>query len=405
MHALQAQTPSRSGVTPSSVNHRVAGPSAAIQGGHAARILGMQQALGNQAVQRLLRSGLIQPKLTVGAPGDVYEQEAERVAERVIGMPPPMMISGQAASQPGQSVHVQRVCAKCEEEMQRAVSVGEQQSATTAQGTHEPAEVSAPLETRLLGLRGGGDPLPERVRSFFEPRFGRDFSHVRVHADSDAAESARAVQARAYTFGHDIFFDAGEFAIESTHGQRLLAHELTHVIQQQPAEGRAVHGGAEPLSVSGRIDAAPYVARYPPCPSTTIPSNCTGRCGTGGVCYFKAGACGCYGSATRSPLPAWLVVLLSAAALALIAACFATGICELGAVVAAVGVGLAAVVVGLLRAAGVTVNDGSTAAADDSADATDDSDQDQGEIASQDEYGSDTSDAFADSDQEEEALA
>ena len=70
------------------------------------------------------------------------------------------------------------------------------------------------------------------MRTFFEPRFERDFSQVRVHADAHAAESAQAVQALAYTVGSDIVFGAGQYAPATTAGQRLLAHELTHVVQQ-----------------------------------------------------------------------------------------------------------------------------------------------------------------------------
>ncbi len=81
-------------------------------------------------------------------------------------------------------------------------------------------------------LRSPGQPLDEQTRSFFEPRFGHDFSRVRVHNDARAAESARSVKALAYTTGHDLVFGAGQFAPGTTAGQRLLAHELTHVVQQ-----------------------------------------------------------------------------------------------------------------------------------------------------------------------------
>ena len=412
MHALEAQTRSRPRATPSSRNEGIVGPSTTIQGRPTARILWMQQTLGNQAVQQFLRSGLIQPKLRVGAPGDVYEQEADRVAEQVIGMPASMLNPGTSPSPHNRGARVQRVCAKCEEEMQREASVAEQQSASTAQLPHEPAEVTSALETKILGQRGGGARLPGSVRDFFEPRFGRDFSQVRVHADSDAAQSAREVEARAYTVGNDIFFGSGEFAPENSDGQRLLAHELTHVIQQVPTAALARPESADSLSVSGRIDAGPYVARYPPCPKATTPSGCYGRCGTGGVCSWTYGSCKCLGSATKDSLPAWLVVLLSAAALALIAACFASGVCELAAIVAAVGVGLAAVVVGILRASGVIVDGGSTTASiDDSGQGQDETAstasaaQDQSEVASQYENGSVTSNTVAESEQEEGAYA
>ena len=81
-------------------------------------------------------------------------------------------------------------------------------------------------------LRSPGQPLDAHTRSFFEPRFGHDFSQVRVHADARGAESARAVNALAYTVGRDIVFGAGRYAPGESAGKRLLAHELTHTIQQ-----------------------------------------------------------------------------------------------------------------------------------------------------------------------------
>jgi len=81
-------------------------------------------------------------------------------------------------------------------------------------------------------LRSPGQPLDQTSREFFEPRFGRDFSQVRVHADENAAKSAKAVGAMAYAVGHNLVFGAGQYASGSSARQRLLAHELTHVVQQ-----------------------------------------------------------------------------------------------------------------------------------------------------------------------------
>jgi hypothetical protein len=79
---------------------------------------------------------------------------------------------------------------------------------------------------------GGGQPLPDAARSFMEPRFGHDFGAVRIHADRAAGELAGQLQARAFTTGHDVFFAPGEFQPGAAGGQRLLAHELAHVVQQ-----------------------------------------------------------------------------------------------------------------------------------------------------------------------------
>jgi hypothetical protein len=93
-------------------------------------------------------------------------------------------------------------------------------------------ESSSDEEARINTIRGGGQALPESTRAFFEPRFGTDFSQVRVHTDSHAAASARGVNALAYTIGRDVVFGAGQYAPGTNQGKRLLAHELTHVVQQ-----------------------------------------------------------------------------------------------------------------------------------------------------------------------------
>lgn len=81
-------------------------------------------------------------------------------------------------------------------------------------------------------LRSPGQPLDSATRAFMEPRFGHDFSRVRIHTDAKAVESARAVNALAYTVGRDIVFGLGRYVPGATVGKRLLAHELTHVVQQ-----------------------------------------------------------------------------------------------------------------------------------------------------------------------------
>ena len=103
-------------------------------------------------------------------------------------------------------------------------------------------------------LKSPGQPLDAGTRSFFEPRFGHDFSRVRVHADGKAAESACAVNAVAYTVGRDVVFNAGQFAPASAAGRHLLAHELTHVVQQSRTGSQRSPGGA--LEIGPAADAA-----------------------------------------------------------------------------------------------------------------------------------------------------
>lgn len=190
------------------------------------RVMFLQRTVGNQGVERMIRSGTLQVKLNIGQPGDQYEQEADRVAEHVMRMPEPQSVSGN-------NKHIQRACPKCEEnELKRQPAEdGEEKLQTKTASVFNP-EVDPGIENQIQSIKGGGNPLSESDRAFFEPRFGADFSQVRVHTDSQAAESARAVNARAFTMGHDVVFGKGEYAPGTHEGRRLLGHELTHTIQQ-----------------------------------------------------------------------------------------------------------------------------------------------------------------------------
>jgi hypothetical protein len=181
------------------------------------------QRVGNEGLGLLLRSRLLQAKLTVSNPDDLLEQEADRVADQVMRMPDPQ--------QPplfSTAVTVQRKCHSCEEELQRS---DESSGVPT---------VDAATEHSISSLSGRGDPLPDSVLSFMEPRFNADFSAVRVHTDGHAHELARAVSARAFTVGRNVVFGAGYYAPETDGGRQLLAHELTHVIQQQAGQAQQV---------------------------------------------------------------------------------------------------------------------------------------------------------------------
>ena len=98
------------------------------------------------------------------------------------------------------------------------------------------------------GLNSSGAPLDATTRAFFEPRFGHNFSRVRVHTDEQAAESARLVNARAYTVGQNVVMSPEQYHPSSPSGRRLLAHELTHVVQQSNS------GSALPLTISEPSD-------------------------------------------------------------------------------------------------------------------------------------------------------
>ena len=107
--------------------------------------------------------------------------------------------------------------------VQKQVEPEEEKEELQAKATSGHISESNPnLESDIQSLKGGGQPLPENDRTFFEPRFGRDFSQVRVHADTRAAESARVVNARAFTVGRDVVFGAGQYVSDTVHGMKLL---------------------------------------------------------------------------------------------------------------------------------------------------------------------------------------
>ena len=120
--------------------------------------------------------------------------------------------------------------------MQRQENLGEEEDEELIQakttGGVTP-EVTHAISSGIQSLQGGGQPLSGTVRSFFEPRFGEDFSNVRVHNDTRAARVARLVNSRAFTLGHNVVFGAGEYSPDALAGRKLLAHELTHVVQQK----------------------------------------------------------------------------------------------------------------------------------------------------------------------------
>ena len=213
---------------------REAPPPAAL--GLASSFLDLQSAVGNRGVGRLLGGGLLQPKLHIGPAGDAYEREADRVAAAVVG-------NGRAAPISEADGGVQRMCPECEEELvQRMCSEcqkeEEEELVQPKADGPSPSAASPAFEARLGSLRGSGRPLPADLRSFFEPRFGHDFGAVRVHTGNAAGEAAQEVSARAFTVGKDVVFGAGEWSPGTTSGKRLLAHELTHVVQQTPREAR-----------------------------------------------------------------------------------------------------------------------------------------------------------------------
>ena len=166
-----------------------------------------------------------QPKPTVNQPGDRYEQEADAVAEQV-------MYAGSEASGyvPGSTMpgSLQRKCQHCEDDaknMQRK------------EDSHQTPRVSAGNEAYINSLGSKGSPLSTAEKHFFEPRIGYDLSDVRLHTGAEAAASAKDVNALAYTHGDNIVFGEGQYQPGTNTGTRLMAHELTHTLQQKGGSG------------------------------------------------------------------------------------------------------------------------------------------------------------------------
>lgn len=200
-----------------------------------------QAKISNQGAQRKLINGTgIQPKLRVSAPHDPYEAEADRVADQVLigavagvlARPVPAIQRKCATCE--EEATLQRKCSVCNEEeklVQRKCADCEEEEKLQRKDSGSTREVDAETESTIGGLSGGSG-LPLDLASDFGQRFGVDFSSVRIHTDPQAAQTARAVHARAFTLGQDIVFGSGEYSPGTATGRRLLAHELVHVVQQ-----------------------------------------------------------------------------------------------------------------------------------------------------------------------------
>jgi hypothetical protein len=242
-------------------------------------ILGLQRTAGNRAVSRL-----IQTKLTVGGAGDRYEQEADRVAEQVVSSQRSTVPD--ASRQPGvqrqgeeEEIQTKPLAATITPIVQRQVEEEEIQTKPLLQRQGEEEEIQTKpllqrqgeeeeiqtkpllqrqtaadgsfdagpsLEKRLSAHKGGGSPLPDQVRGDMESHFGTSFGGVRVHTDAAAVQMNRDLSAQAFTHGRDIYIRPERYNPGAEAGKKLLAHELTHVVQQGGASDRIARWGAGP---------------------------------------------------------------------------------------------------------------------------------------------------------------
>jgi len=183
-------------------------------------------AAGNQAVAELYERGELRPKLSVSRPGDAAEREAERVADEVLATAATETVDPDTTNETNESTTNRTTtdAANCGGKVRPTVR---RRGPTGRAGT-----VDGDTEGQIRSLQTGGSPLPASTRSFFEEQFGRDFSDVRVHTGQRADAAARSIDAEAFTLGTDIAFADGNYRPHTMAGRRLLAHELTHVVQQ-----------------------------------------------------------------------------------------------------------------------------------------------------------------------------
>lgn len=184
-------------------------------------------------------SPMAQKKLSVGSANDTYEAEADAMADKVMRMQDTLQ---QNISHKG--ALVQRKCAHCEEEeklrrkpLAESISLLIQKSQTKNSGE---LQVPNHIENQINSSRGSGNSMDNSTKNFMESRFDTDFSEVRIHTGSQAVQMSRELNAQAFTVGNDVYFNEGKYNPNSDSGKHLLAHELTHTIQQMGGIERKV---------------------------------------------------------------------------------------------------------------------------------------------------------------------
>jgi Domain of unknown function (DUF4157) len=192
--------------------------------------------------------GYLQAKMKVSQPGDAHEQQADQVAERVSrAAKPDTPVTGadkavqRATLQPGEDLGDQQQTlsrkpdqAKPESTLSKKPqdNLAKKADRQSLQAKGDVPQIDQATEERINSLRGKGESLPEVVKNEMQQQLQADFSAVRIHNSGEAAALAAGINAKAFTVGNDIFFATGEYAPDSAEGRKLLAHELTHVVQQ-----------------------------------------------------------------------------------------------------------------------------------------------------------------------------
>ncbi len=203
--------------------------------------------------------------MTVNKPGDKFEQEADKMADKVMRMPAPgkevkIQRAPEEKVQKKEDDKVMKMGAK-EEQLQKAEWKEEKVQKAEAKdervqkkdeekiqrkGNDSTSAVAANTQSAIQNKSGGGQPLPADARSYMEPRFGADFSNVRMHNDPEAARLNNQLGARAFTYQNNVFFGQDQYQPGTSEGKQLLAHELTHTIQQGHAPEASVQRSSVP---------------------------------------------------------------------------------------------------------------------------------------------------------------
>lgn len=215
-------------------------------------VLQLQRTVGNRRVgqwiqaRRLTPEGgvvRLQPNSNAAAAKDQYEPAVGRVASQLPGRPDFVTPVQAERFSPATAFSLQAKCATCKQKEEAAGSISTQlkhsrslsKEAITEDEDTVDRKTANSVESRLATSKGGGDSLPEGLRVQMESAFGADFSGVRVHTNQNAVQMSRDLGAKAFTHGSDIFFNASRYSPSTSSGKELLAHELTHVVQQSGA--------------------------------------------------------------------------------------------------------------------------------------------------------------------------
>lgn len=229
----------------------------------------------NKSLQKKEVAGFFQAKLAVNEPGDKYEKEADSMANHVVNS-----LHEKSPTQ------LQLKCKECEEEeklqprkfdqgnVQLSSIANEDNALKKEQNPEEEIQLKAEsdhrapstsLSSRLANAKDHGSALPSGTKKTMEHSFGADFSNVSIHTDSNAVQMTKELQAQAFTHGNDIYFNQGKFDPASFSGKHLLAHELTHVIQQQGTIQRQPASVNEGSFIQTKNEDDNFLAGYTQC--------------------------------------------------------------------------------------------------------------------------------------------